>query len=138
MRTKVLIIEADRGVVKYKEVKEGNIEEIVKHVIVELLNKWNPTKSDLIVMRHEHAIEVSLPLTKEQYEKYSKLSLRRISQDKAQITIPIYIISYDNEWIGEDVRDNVVRIVAPYVDKTVSKEIEELAIITTASSREES
>lgn len=138
MRAKVLIVEADRGVIKHKEVKEGNMEEIVKHTIVELLNKWNPRKSDLIVMRHEHVIEVSLPLTKEQYEKYSKLGLRRISQDRAQFSIPIYIISYDNEWIGEDVRDNIVRIVALYIDELVSKEIEELAISTTTPSEEKS
>lgn len=138
MRTKVFIVEADKGVIKYREIKEGNVEELVKQTILEILDKWDPAKSDLIVMRHEHIIEVPLPLTKEQYEKYSKLGLRRVSQNKARFAVPVYIISYDNEWIGEDVIDNIVRIVTPYVDELVSKEIEELAVITTVSSRESS
>jgi len=134
MSTKIIIIEADRGSIKHRELREGNLEEVVKEVTVEVLNLWDPTKSDLIVMRHEHDIEVPLPLTKDQYERYLKYNLRRVSQEKAKFTIPLYIISYDNEWIGEDVVDNKVRVVAPYIDDITVKELEELAISTTKKS----
>ncbi len=130
----VVVIEVDRGTVKDKHIRKGKLEEIVKQVVVEVLELWKPEKSDLIVMRHEHDIEVNLPLTTDEYERYSKYNLRRSGQDKARFTVPLYVISYDNEWVGEDVVDNVIRIVAPYIDERVVKELEELGKSTTTRS----
>ncbi len=134
----ILILHVERGEVKERTIVEGEITEVVKNVVTKALNLWNPEASDLVVMRHRQEIQVKLPITKEQYERYSKFGLRRAG-DKAVFEVPVYVVSYENEWVGEDLVDTKVFIIAPLVDEIVSREIENLAkMITTVPSEEES
>lgn len=135
---RILILRAEYGEVKEKNVVEGEISSILKDVVKKALELWDPKKSDLIVMRHSHEMQVKLPISKEQYLLYSKFNLRR-QGDKAVFEIPLYVISFENQWMGEELIDSKVFIVAPYVDDYTEQELERLAqSITLGKEKEES
>ncbi|HID80176.1 MAG TPA: DUF2286 domain-containing protein [Ignisphaera sp.] len=135
---RILILRAEYGEVKEKNVVEGEISSILKDVVKKALELWDPKKSDLIVMRHSHEMQVKLPISKEQYLLYSKFNLRR-QGDKAVFEIPLYVISFENQWMGEELVDSKVFIVAPYVDDYTEQELERLAqSITLGKEKEES
>lgn len=135
---KVLILRAEYGEVKEKNVIEGEVSEILKDVVKKALELWDPKKSDLIVVRHSHEMQVKLPISKEQYLLYSKFNLRR-QGDKAVFEIPLYVVSFENQWMGEELVDSRVFIVAPYVDNYTEQELERLAqSITLGREKEES
>jgi len=135
---RILILRAEYGEVKEKNVVEGEISSILKDVVKKALELWDPKKSDLIVMRHSHEMQVKLPISKEQYLLYSKFNLRR-QGDKAVFEIPLYVISFENQWMGEELIDSKVFIVAPYVDDYTEQELKRLAqSITLGKEKEES
>ncbi|MCI4438174.1 MAG: DUF2286 domain-containing protein [Ignisphaera sp.] len=123
---KILILRAELGVVKEKNIIEGELEKALKDTVIKALELWDPRKSDLIVMRHKQEIKVKLPITREQYEKYSQFNLKR-KGDYASFDLPLFLISYDNEWREENIVDSGIFIVAPYIDDYCASEVEELA-----------
>ena len=134
---KVLILRAEYGEVKEKNVIEGEVSAILKDVVKKALELWDPKKSDLIVVRHSHEMQVRLPISKEQYLLYSKFNLRR-QGDKAVFEIPLYVVSFENQWMGEELIDSRVFIVAPYIDNYTEQELERLAqSITLGKEKEE-
>ena len=98
MRT--IVARSRMGRVEEIEVVEGDLREVVKKVVSRALEMWDMEASDFIVMRDRYAASVKLPLTKEQYEEYSKYELRRLSGSEAEVRVPIYVVSYNNEWQG--------------------------------------
>lgn len=136
-REKVLLILAEYGEVKETRVVDGTPHQVVKDVIRSVLDIWNPLTSDLLVVRHKHEIRLRLPLTKEQYEVYSKYNLRRIGGELAAFEVPIYIVSYENKWVGNDLVDVRVVMVSPYIDEDVKKQLMELAESITSVEQEE-
>ncbi|RLG85998.1 MAG: DUF2286 domain-containing protein [Thermoprotei archaeon] len=134
MTEEVLILNSDRGKLVRSEIVRGRLEEVLKKLLLDVIDEWSPNNSDLIVMRQVHEVRIKLPLTKELYDKLVKYNLRRANPNEAVAEIPIYIISYDNMWVGEDVYDNKIYVVAPYINDELKKELEELAIETTAES----
>jgi len=134
---KILILRAEYGEVKEKNVVEGEISTVLKDVVKKALELWDPKKSDLIVVRHSHEMQVKLPISKEQYLLYSKFNLRR-QGDKAIFEIPLYVISFENQWMEEELVDSKVFIVAPYIDNYTEQELEKLAqSITLGKEKEE-
>uniref|UniRef100_A0A7C2ZNW1 DUF2286 domain-containing protein n=1 Tax=Ignisphaera aggregans TaxID=334771 RepID=A0A7C2ZNW1_9CREN len=133
---KVLVIRAEEGELKEKQLADGDLEKILKDVIVKALNLWEPRKSDLVVVKHKHEVKLPLPLKKDQYELYSQFNLRRVG-DSAVFEIPVYVISYENEWAGDTIRDSKVFIVTPYIDESTSANIVELAKSITSPMQEE-
>lgn len=133
---KILIIKSEEGEIKDKQIAEGELEQVVKEVVIRALSLWNPQRSDLVVVKHKHEVALPLPITKEQYELYSRFNLKRFG-DRAIFEIPIYIVSYENEWIEDNIRDSKVFIVTPYVDEATANDITELAKSITSVSEEE-
>lgn len=133
---KILIIRAEEGDIKDKQFIEGELEQVLKEVVVKALNLWNPQHSDLVVVKHKHEVGLPLPLKKEQYDMYARFNLRRIG-DKAVFEIPIYVVSYENEWVEDSIRDSKVFVVAPYVDEATTSNIIELAKSITSAEEEE-
>lgn len=132
---KILIIRAEEGDIKDKQFIEGELEQVLKEVVVKALNLWNPQHSDLVVVKHKHEVGLPLPLKKEQYDMYARFNLRRIG-DKAVFEIPIYVVSYENEWVEDSIRDSKVFVVAPYVDEATTSNIIELAKSITSAEEE--
>lgn len=123
---KLLIVRAEDGEVKDKQIAEGDFNTILKNVILKTLELWDPTKSDLIIVRHKQEISVKLPITKEQYDIYSQFNLKRRG-DAASFEIPVYLISFENQWVDDNIIDSKVFVVSPYVDDYVTEKIMELA-----------
>ena len=133
---KVTIMRAELGEIKEKILVEGDLNKVLKDVVLKALELWDPQKSDLIIMRHKQEISVKLPISKEQYELYSQYNLKR-KGDYASFEIPVYLISFENEWINDSVFDSKIFIVAPYIDNYSMEKLEELAKNITTPEEEE-
>jgi len=134
---RILIVRSENGEVVESTVVEGDLAEVLKSIVRKVLELWDPTRSDLVVMRHSHDISVKLPITPQQFENYSKFNLRRTG-NMATFTIPVYVVSYENEWTSEGgLRDTKVFVIAPYVDDVVKEAVESLAREITKVSEEE-
>lgn len=130
MRT--IVARSRQGRIEEYSVVEGELRDVVRQVVMRALEAWDMEASDFIVMRDKYAMQVKLPLTKEQYEEYSKYELRRLSSSEAELRVPIFIISFNNEWRGEDYVDKEIYVVAPYIDEEQAKDIRELAMNATS------
>jgi hypothetical protein len=135
---KLAVMRAELGEIKEKTLVDGDFNKVLKDIVIKALELWDPQKSDLIIMRHKQEINVKLPISKEQYELYSQYNLRR-KGDYAAFEIPVYLISFENEWIDDSIFDSKVFVVAPYIDDYCMEKVEELArSITTLEKEEES
>ena len=135
-KEKALLILAEYGEVKETRIVEGSPHAVVKEVVRSVLDVWNPITSDLLVVRHRHEIRLRLPITKEQYELYSRYNLRRIGGDLAAFEVPVYIVSYENKRVNNDLVDVKIVMVSPYIDENVKKQLEELAESITSVEQE--
>ncbi len=100
---KIAIVEAYSGRILEKKIVEGDLEQTLKDVASELLNKkWMPTFSDFMVLRDTIEVELGLPLTKDEFNFYRKFQLRKVDAKKASASLPIYLIVYESLKISED------------------------------------
>jgi len=119
----VLIITSEKGKASVEEEVKGKLHEVVRKAARKALELWDLTKSDFIIIRDKYPVELKLPITKEEYEIYSKYNLRRAGPRVATFDLPVYIISYDNEWIHENYKDYRVLVVVPKVDEKITEEL---------------
>ncbi|RLE92724.1 MAG: DUF2286 domain-containing protein [Thermoprotei archaeon] len=136
MKTKLVIVECSEGKCTKIDIKEGELEEVVKNLAKEALGKWNTSESDFFVTHDVRVISRKLPLSKGEFEVLSKFNLRR-SGNEAIAEIPVYEISYDNQWSGDSVTVKSIILVAPYIDEDFKNEIIEYAKELTTMSSEE-
>ncbi len=127
MSDKVLVIRAEDGRVVQSVIEEGKIEDIVKNYARRALNEWEPIYSDFVVLRDKYEVRLKLPISPEQFEKFSKYGLERTPDGYAVFSITIYTISFDNFWIEGSYQDRKMYLIAPYVDENIKKELEEAA-----------
>ncbi|MEM2213972.1 MAG: DUF2286 domain-containing protein [Candidatus Nezhaarchaeales archaeon] len=128
---KVILIHSERGNIRRVVELSGPLHEVVKKAALEALQLWNPETSDFVVMRDNYTKTLKLPLTKEEYEVYSKFELRRGSKE-AEVIIPIYIASFNNEWRETDYYDNEIFIIAPKLPQEDLEELKRRAMIATS------
>jgi len=108
---KTIVILSEGGNAKiYKEL-DVELEEAVKEVAREAMELWDVKKSDFIIIRDNYPMELKLPLTSEEYEVYSKFNMQRTSQRTVIVELPVYVISFDNEWFDDGYKDNKVFII---------------------------
>jgi len=108
---KTIVILSEGGNAKiYKEL-DVELEEAVKEVAREAMELWDVKKSDFIIIRDNYPMELKLPLTSEEYEVYSKFNMQRTSQRTVIVELPVYVISFDNEWLDDGYKDNKVFII---------------------------
>lgn len=133
-----LIIKSKEGEAEVLEKIKGEFNEAVKEAAKKALELWDLAKSDFIIIKDKYPVEVKLPITPQEYEEYSKYNIRRSGPNIASFDLPIYVISYNNEWIGNDYRDYEVFIIAPYVNKKITSELVKWAAeITSTETLEE-
>lgn len=128
MNSRVLVLNVEYGKITDSKILDMELEEVVKNILMEILPKWSPKTSDLIAMKHEHEVIFKLPLSKELYGLLSKYGLSRKSASEVSARIPVYVVSYENRWVDDDLIDDKVYIIAPYINEEVRKEIELLAV----------
>jgi len=122
----IVILWSENGIIKSSEKVRGDLRKVVKEAVRRSVDFWDADKSDLVVLRDIYPMSVKLPLTKEQYDKYASYNLRRAG-DEATFEVPVYFISYDNEWKGDSYVDHKMVVVAPRIDDFVEKALCELA-----------
>ena len=126
-----ILIHSERGNIKRVVEIEGRLYEAVKKAAFEALQLWNPETSDFVVMKDSYTKILKLPLSKEEYEFYSRFELRRSSKE-AEAVIPIYIASFNNEWRETDYYDNEIFIIAPKLPPEDLEELKKRAMIATS------
>ena len=135
MSEKILVIRAENGEVTKEEIEDGNIEEVVKKYATIALKEWDPSYSDFIVMKDKYEVRLKLPISPEQFKRFSKFSLRR-EEGFAVFDIPLYVISFDNVWVEGDYLDRKMYLVSVYVDNKVKRDLEVIARENTSPRRE--
>lgn len=124
---RTLVIGVDGGRITESRVVDGLVEDVVKEVLAEVLPKWSPRESDLIVMRHEHEVTLRLPLDRELHEALVGYGLRKKAESEAVAKIPVYVVSYGNRWVGDELVDERLYLIAPYVNEELRRTVELLA-----------
>ncbi len=127
MTDKVLVIRAEDGRIVQSTIEEGKIEDIVKNYARRALSEWEPIYSDFVVLRDKYEVRLKLPISPEQFEKFSKYGLERTPDGYAVFSITIYTISFDNFWVEGSYQDRKMYLIAPYVDESIKRELEEAA-----------
>jgi hypothetical protein len=130
--TEVVIVRAKEGKLVSKTKQAGDIKEVVKRQVVEALSLWPADRADFTVIRdHQYPVSVKLPISKEQYDLYSKYDMTRTSNGSIMFHVPVYIISFDNEYQNDNYIDKEVLVVAPAIDQKAEEAIVELAVEST-------
>lgn len=130
--TEAFIIRAKEGVLVSKTKQAGDIKEVVKKQVVEALSLWPVDKADFTVIRDpQYPISVKLPISKEQYDLYAKYDMSRTTNGSVMFHVPVYIISFDNEYRDDNYVDKEVFVVAPAIDQKAEEAIVELAVEST-------
>ena len=131
MSEKTLVIRAEEGKVMESKVVEGKVTDVVKDIAYKVLKEWNPETSDYVIIRDKYEVSLKLPLSKEDFERFSKYNIRRTPDGYAVFEVPVYVVSYENEWRGDDYIDKKVYVICTYVNDEVKKDIESWALEST-------
>lgn len=131
MPAATIIIRSKEGNIVSKTTHPGEIKEAIRKIVADTVSSWSPEKSDFIVIKDNTPIQIKLPISNSQYEMYSKFDMQRSTGGSIIINLPIYIISFDNEWQEDAYVDKEVLVVAPVLDETVEAKIAELAVEAT-------
>lgn len=123
---KVIIVKSENGNVSKKDIIEGDLSSILRSVANDALKEWNENSSDFIIMKDIHEIHIPLPLKPQTYEIFKNYIKGRTNKE-AIAEIPVYVISFDNEWLDSDFKDKKVYIVSLYIDDKTENEILEYA-----------
>jgi hypothetical protein len=134
----IMIVRAKEGNLVSKNIVEGDLKEMVRKTVTEALALWNLESADFTVIRDpQYPVTAKAPITKEQYDLYSKYELQRTTNGSVMFNVPVYIISFDNVYLEDTYVDREVLVVAPYVDKVAEDHIVELALESTRPPSEE-
>jgi hypothetical protein len=127
-----VVIRAKEGNLVSKARAEGEMKEVVKKIVIEALNLWAVDNADFTVIRDpQYPVTAKAPITKEQYDLYSKYDLQRTTNGSVMFYVPVYIISFDNMYVEDNYLDKEVFVVAPVVDQIAEDVIAELAVEST-------
>ncbi len=129
---KILVIRSEEGKIVESKIIDSDIAEVARTVTQEALKEWNPTSSDFTVLRAKYEIRYRLPIKPELVDIARDLGLDMMREgNELIIQVPIYTISFDNEWTDDSYIDRKMYIVALYLDDEEKKQIEEYAMETT-------
>ncbi len=129
--SKTLVLRSREGSLVSKTTIDSEMSQAVRKVVADAVSLWALETSDFIVIRDMYPVSVKLPISKEQYDLYSKYDMSRTTNGSVMFNVPVYVISFDNEWQEEDYVDKEVIVVAPVIDQKVEEIITELAIEAT-------
>lgn len=136
--SQIMIVRAKEGQLVSKNMLEGEFKEVVKKTVLDALSLWQLDNADFTVIRDpQYPVEAKAPITKEQYDLYSKFDLQRASNGSVVYHLPVYIISFDNVYMEDSYLDKEVLVVAPYVDQISEQHIVDLALDSTKPPSEE-
>ncbi|BAB66494.1 MULTISPECIES: DUF2286 domain-containing protein [Sulfurisphaera] len=123
---KVLVVKSENGQVSKKDIVEGDLPQVLRNTATLALKEWNENLSDFIIMKDMYEIHIPLPLKPQTYEML-KNYIKSRTKSEAIAEIPIFVISFDNEWVESDFKDKKVYVVSPYIDDKSENELLEYA-----------
>lgn len=132
---KIIVVKSENGNISRKDILEGDLGGILRSTANEALKEWNENSSDFIIMKDMHEIHIPLPLKPQTYEVFKNFIKSRTKQE-AIAEIPVFVISFDNEWIESDFKDKKVYVISPYIDEKSENDILEYAKQVTSSQQE--
>ncbi|AAY80852.1 DUF2286 domain-containing protein [Sulfolobus acidocaldarius] len=133
---KILVLRSEEGNISKKEVVDGGLRNILVKIANDALGEWDERSSDFTIIKDTQEVKIPLPLKPQLYE-IIKDFLKSRTKTEAIAEIPVYIISFDNQWVESDYRDKKVYIVSPYIDENAEKELEDYAKQVTSLERPE-
>ena len=130
------MISADEGkIIESKTVRKDFIE-LLKTYARKAIDEWNPLESDFTIIRSTTDISYTHPISPELFDKVQELGLNiRREGNEIIITIPVYTISYDSQWMESYYRDRKIIVIAPYLDEKEKKQLEEYASEATSEAK---
>lgn len=132
MTSQFLIVRTKEGNLVSKSKSQGEIREVVRKTVMDALSLWSVDNADFTVIRDpQYPVTAKAPISKEQYELYSKYDLQRTSNGSVMFYLPVYIISFDNLYMEDNYVDKEVFVVAPVLDSITEVAITDLAIEST-------
>ncbi|QIW24306.1 DUF2286 domain-containing protein [Sulfolobus sp. S-194] len=123
---KVLVVKSENGQVSKKDIVDGELPQVLRNTATLALKEWNENLSDFIIMKDMYEIHIPLPLKPQTYEML-KNYIKSRTKSEAIAEIPIFVISFDNEWVESDFKDKKVYVVSPYIDDKSENELLEYA-----------
>lgn len=124
-KDKIVVLKSVQGKVEEKKIIDGDVYEVVRETAKKALEEWEPAFNDFIIVRDKYEVTLKLPLKPEEFEKYSRFGLRKAGSDQAVFSVPVFLISYENEWREDNYVDKKVYLVSIYVNDDILGEMEE-------------
>ncbi|TRM87773.1 DUF2286 domain-containing protein [Sulfolobus sp. A20-N-G8] len=119
---KILVVKSENGKVTSEKIMEGEIGKVIREVAKSALDEWNELTSDFIIMHDSQEVRVPLPLKPDVYEVLKNFLVGKDKRE-AIAKIPVYIISYENEWKESDFQDKKVYVISYYINDDMKKEV---------------
>lgn len=110
------------GKVVGRELVDMDVFDVVKKVARGLLERWDPSASDFIVLRDTYTATYKAPISRELLEKIKRYSPKRI-EDRVEAYLPVFEIIHGGQWSGESLNVGDATVVFPYVDEETTEEI---------------
>ncbi|MEM0068033.1 MAG: DUF2286 domain-containing protein, partial [Saccharolobus sp.] len=104
---KILVLKSENGKITSEKVIEGELDRVIRDIAKQALEEWNEMASDFIIMHDSQEIRIPLPLKPDLYESIKGFLVGK-DKKEAIAKIPVYIISYENEWRENDFQDKKV------------------------------
>ena len=122
---KVIVVRSERGRIVESMVMEASIYDVVKDITRHVMDEWDPSKSDFLVMRDNRKVTIIGEPDPEFLKELEAEGRVERSSNGIEVQVPIFIISFDNEFLDdEDYVDNKVYVIAPLVVDSLREEIE--------------
>ena len=129
---KIVVVKSVEGKIEDSRVIEGELTNIVKEIARRTLEEWNPEKSDFTIIKARYELRYKLPISPDLYDIIDELNLEKFREENNLIVVvPVYTISFDNEWLEDKYHDKAIYVVTYYIDEEEKKQIEEYAAETT-------
>lgn len=110
------------GKVVNRELVDMEVFDVAKRVARELLERWDPSSSDFIVLKDTYTVSYRAPISRELLERIRRYSPKRV-EDRVEAYLPVFEIIHGGQWSGESLKVGDATIVFPYVDEETTEEI---------------
>ncbi|MEM4041876.1 MAG: DUF2286 domain-containing protein [Saccharolobus sp.] len=133
---KILVLKSENGKITSEKVIEGELNRVIRDIAKQALEEWNEMASDFIIMHDSQEVRIPLPLKPDLYESIKGFLVGK-DKKEAIAKIPVYIISYENEWRENDFQDKKVYVISYYINDELKKDIISDAEQMTSEQKEE-
>ncbi|HIQ56182.1 MAG TPA: DUF2286 domain-containing protein [Pyrodictium sp.] len=134
---KIVVVKSVEGKIEDSRIVEGELASIVKEIARKTLEEWDPEKSDFTIIKARYELRYKLPISPDLYDTINELNLEMFREENNLIVIvPVYTISFNNEWLEDKYHDKAIYVVTYYIDEEEKKQIEEYAAETTKAPKE--